>query len=73
MMYSIRNVSDMVITGIKPGNTKKVKDLTTKHIKYHNLGLLVVTKEEDKKTTKKPFISKEDNKDKSVKKDEVKE
>lgn len=51
--------SDMTIAGISPGDNAKIKDkdLSIKHIKYHNLGLLVITKEEDKKKViKKPIV-----------------
>lgn len=62
-MYSIHNVSDMLISGIKPGNTKKIKNLTTKHIKYSNLGLLVIKKEEHKKPPKESIVLELDKKD----------
>lgn len=47
-MYKIENVSDMTIAGIKPGSHKKLKELSPKHIKYHNEGLLNITQEQDK-------------------------
>lgn len=63
-MYKVENISDMVIAGISPGNCIRVrdKDLSAKHIKYHNKGFLIITKEEDKKVVKKPTtIPKEDD------------
>lgn len=74
-MYRIKNNAvDMVIAGIKPGSSKKIKELSPKMIKYHNQGLLTILLEEDKIIEEKKTTAVSAKEDiKSNKKDEVKE